>query len=386
MDFAQERVATFHDLRGGATPDAPTDRTAVVVPMTHREYGRLAAERVLSRLERVDPARVVVPVRAPADRVGGFREWLSGFNLPLSVVWCNGPRVTDLVADAGLAGEDDGGGKGRDVWLALGLALSGDEEYVVVHDADARSYDESYVPRLLFPLARGYDFSKGYYARVEDGRLYGRLFRLFYAPLVRALAETSDAPVLDYLGAFRYALAGEFAATRELVRSLRVERSWGLEVGTLGDAFDRAGFDGSAQVDLGTYEHEHRSVGGPGGLSTMAGAVGAALLRTVSTRGVDPDYAALPGRYRSVARESVERYAADAGFNGLSVDVDAERDQVDAYAEAVEPPGPDDRLPAWRDAPLDPTRLAAAARTDLAAAAATTPSELDTIADPWEAN
>ena len=389
MDYAQERVATLHDLRGGSAPDAPADRAAVVVPMTHREYGRLAAERVLSRLERVDPARVVVPVRAPADRVGGFRKWLSGFDLSLSAVWCNGPRVTDLVADAGLGGADDGGaddgGKGHDVWLALGLALAGGEEYVVVHDADARSYDESYVPRLLFPLARGYDFSKGYYARVEDGRLYGRLFRLFYAPLVRALADAHDAPILDYLGAFRYALAGEFAATRDLARSLRVERSWGLEVGTLGDAFDRAGFDGSAQVDLGTYEHEHRTVGGPSGLSTMAEAVGAALLRTVAARGVDPDYAVLPDRYRSVAREFVERYADDAAFNGLSVDVDAERDQVDAYADAVRPPGPDDRLPAWRDSPLDPTRLAEAAREDLAAAAAAAPPELDALVDPGEA-
>ena len=383
MDYAQERIATLHDLHGGSAPDAPTDRAAVVVPMTDREYGRLVAERVLSRLEHVDPARVVVPVRAPADRIGGFREWLSGFDLPLSVVWCNGPRVTDLLADAGLGGID--GGKGHDVWLALGLALAGDEEYMVVHDADARSYDESYVPRLLFPLARGYDFSKGYYARIEDGRLYGRLFRLFYAPLVRAIGDASDAPILDYLGAFRYALAGEFAVTRELGRSLRVERSWGLEVGTLGDAFDRVGFDGSAQVDLGTYEHEHRAVGGPNGLSSMAEAVGAALLRTVTTRGVDPDYATLPERYRSVARGFVERYAADAAFNDLSVDADAERDQIDAYANAVGPPGPDDRLPAWRDAPIDSTRLAAAARADLASAAATTPPELDALVDPGEA-
>ncbi len=384
MDYAQERVATLHGLREGSVPDAPTDRAAVVVPMTDREYGRLAAERVLSRLERVDPARVVVPVRAPADRVGGFREWLSGFDLSLSVLWCNGPRVTELVADAGLGGADDGG-KGRDVWLALGLALEGDEEYVVVHDADARSYDESYVPRLLFPLARGYDFSKGYYVRVEDGRLYGRLFRLFYAPLVRALADAHDAPILDYLDAFRYALAGEFAATRELARTLRVERSWGLEVGTLGDAFDRAGFDGSAQVDLGTYEHEHRAVGGPSGLSTMAEAVGAALLRTASTRGVAPDYDALPDRYRRVARGFVDRYAADAAFNGLKVDADAERDQVDEYADAVRPPGPDDRLPAWRDAPLDPRRLADATRADLAAAEADVPPECDALVDPGEA-
>ena len=366
MDYVQERVTTLHALRDVGAPDAPTDRTVVVVPMTDREYGRLAAERVLARLERVAPARVVVPIRAPADRVGAFRAWLGEFDLPLSVLWCTGPRVTDLLADANL---DGGLGKGRDVWLALGVALAGDEDYVVVHDADTRSYDASYVPRLLFPLTRGHEFSKGYYARVENDRLYGRLFRLFYAPLVRALAVAHDAPVLDYLDAFRYALAGEFAATADLAASLSIERSWGLEVSTLGDAFDRAGFAGSAQVDLGAYEHDHRAVGGPTGLSEMSQSVGEALLRTVTTRGVDPDYATLPTRYRETANRFVDRYATDAAFNGLSFDRSEEREQVAAYADAVRRPGPDDRLPAWRDAPLDPGALREAARADLAAAA-----------------
>ena len=36
------------------------DRATVVVPMTEREYAGLAAERVLSELERVDPGRVVL--------------------------------------------------------------------------------------------------------------------------------------------------------------------------------------------------------------------------------------------------------------------------------------------------------------------------------------
>jgi glucosyl-3-phosphoglycerate synthase len=362
MEYVQERVATLHDLTG-VVPEAPTDRATVVVPMTEREYGGLAAERVLSELARVDPPRLVVPLRAPADRVADFESWVTGTDVPTTVLWCNGPRVEDLLDDHGLDGER---GKGRDVWLALGQALADDAEYVAVHDADTSSYDRSYVHRLLFPLAHGFDFSKGYYARVENDRLYGRLFRLLVAPAIRALANTHDAPVLDYLASFRYALAGEFAATLPLVRRLRVHPSWGLELGTLGDAFAYAGLEGSAQVDLGTYEHDHRAVGGPTGLSEMSRSVARALFRVVEEHGVDPDYEALPGRYREVARSYVRGYAVDAAFNRLSYDRADELSQVDVYADAVVPPGEDDRLPAWRSAPISPDQVREAAEADLA--------------------
>jgi glucosyl-3-phosphoglycerate synthase len=363
MDYTQERVATLHDY-GGADPDAPTGRAAVVVPMTDREYAGLAPERVFSELERVDPAAVVVPLRAPAERVREFRDWLADFDVPLTVLWCDGPRVAELLADAGLEGEQ---GKGRDVWLALGVAARHD--YVVVHDADTTTYEARDVRKLLFPLSAGFAFSKGYYARVENDRLYGRLFRLFYEPLVAALADAHDHAVIDFLGAFRYALAGECAMTSELARGLRVQRRWGLEVGTLGEAFRLAGADAAAQVDLGRYEHDHRAVSGPTGLSEMSEGVGSALLRAVEDAGVDVDYDALADRYLAAADRLVRAYGADAAFNDLGYDAAGEREQTETYVDAVAPPGPDTRLPAWDDAGLDPDDVAAAAAADAEEAA-----------------
>jgi glucosyl-3-phosphoglycerate synthase len=363
MEYVQERVTTLHALTDHR-PDAPTGRAAVVVPMTEREYGTLAAERVLAALERVDPARVIVPLRATADRAGPFAAWLDGFDLDVEALWCDGPRLADLLAEHDLDGDR---GKGRDVWLALGRALR--EEYVVVHDADTTTYSPAFVNRLLFPIANGHEFAKGYYARVEDGALYGRLFRLFFRPLVRALAEAHDADVVEYLESFRYALAGEFAATTDLVSNFRIQRGWGLEIGTLGEAFAHAGFSGSAQVDLGRYEHDHRSVEGPTGLADMSRAVGAATLRAVDDAGVDVAYDTLPGRYHEAAEELVRRYATDAAFNGLAYDRDDERAQVTTYADAVADPGPDTRLPAWADAPISPAAVAEAAAADLEAVA-----------------
>ena len=378
MEYVQGRVATLHDL-ADPVPAAPVDRAAVVVPMAERDCLSDAAERVLRTLERIDPARVVIPLRAPAEVVGAVREWLAGYDLRVELLWCDGPRVAEFLADAGL---DGARGKGRDVWLALGRAA--DSEFVVVHDADTTTYDESFVRRLLFPLGRGYEFSKGYYARVENRRLYGRLFRLFYVPLVRTLLDAHPEPFLQYLDSFRYALAGEFAATAATARRIRVPRTWGLEVGTLADVFDVAGFAGTAQVDLGRYEHDHRGVDGSGGLSTMSRSVGETLLRGITEHGVDIDFDSLADRYRATAAGLVDQYELDAAFNGFEFDRDHEREQVSRYAEAVtRPTGSDDRLPAWEHAPIDPEAVADAAAADVADAAGATPGTA--AASPTEA-
>ena len=360
MEYVQERVTTLHDF-GDATPSAPTDRATVVVPMTDRDHASLAAERVFGSLERVDPDRVVVPLRAAEAEIDDVVAWIDEFALDVDVLWCTAPRVESLLADVGLDGR---AGKGRDVWLALGIAA--DSEYVVVHDADTKTYTDAHVPKLLFPVANGYDFSKGYYARVENGRLYGRLFRLFYVPLVCALAETVGHPIVDYFNAFRYGLAGEFAVTGDVARRLRAQRSWGLEVGTLGEAYRLAGFDRSAQVDLGVHEHDHRSVGGPQGLGDMCREVGSALFRALADTDVTPEYDELTEQYDERATQLVEQYAADAAFNGLTHDATAEREQVTTYADAIEPPGVDSRLPAWAEAPLAPDAVLDASRRAIA--------------------
>ncbi|WP_049996887.1 glycosyltransferase family protein [Halococcus sediminicola] len=361
MEYVQERITTLHGF-ADEPPAAPTDRTAVVVPMTGREYRTTAAANVFSSLATLDVATVVVALRASRERVGAVARWLSEFDCDIELLWCGGSRLETLLAERGLDGE---GGKGRDVWLALGLAS--DHEFVVVHDADALSYSAADVSRLCAPLTNGFEFVKGYYARIEQNQLFGRLFRLFYAPLVATLRERHDAPVLEYLGAFRYALAGEVALTGDLARDLRLGRSWGLEIDTLETAFEGAGFANTAQVDLGIDVHDHRTVSGSEGLAAMSREVGRALLRAVEKHNVQPDYDTLPERYRQTAARFIRQYAADAAHNGFEYDPAGEREQVGEYATAITAPAPDDRLPAWTDAPLAPHEIREVVRTDLAA-------------------
>lgn len=353
MEYTQERIATLHDLTGH-TPDAPTERAAVVVPMTDREFAGLAPEKTLATLEEIDPARVIVPLRAPASRVSSFCEWLSAFDLSLTPLWCNAPEVETLLTEHGINGNT---GKGRDVWLALGLAAR--EELIVLHDADVKSYDSSHVPRLLSPLTE-FEFSKGYYARVENNRLYGRLFRLFFTPLVEAVREGHDDAILDYLGAFRYALSGEMGFRSALAREIRLEPAWGLETGLLGETFSHAGFEGTVQVDLGVHEHDHRAVGGESGLIGMSEHVANALWRLLADRGISPDFETLPEEYRETADRFVRSYAADAAFNGLDYEPETERAQVDSYVESIRPTEGDERLPTWTETNLSPDAVAAA--------------------------
>jgi glucosyl-3-phosphoglycerate synthase len=349
MEYVQERVTTLHDY-GDANPVAPTERAAVVVPMTEREYAGLAPERTLSALEVVDPAKVVVPLSASAEHVGDFRDWLESFDLDVDLLWCSCEVVNATLVVHGLGGI---AGKGRDVWLALGHAADV-SEFVVCHDADAKTYSDRHVPKLLAPLADEYAFSKGYYARVENGQLYGRLFRLFVRPLVRALEDATDHAFVEYIGAFRYALAGEFAMTSDLACEIRAQRAFGLEIGTLADAYAHAGFERSAQVDLGRHEHDHRAVSGPTGLSDMSEQVGRALFNALADHDVPVEYDVLRPAYRDAANALVDQYAADAAFNDFAYDTGGERDQVASYAPAVRAPDRDDRLPAWRAVDLHP--------------------------------
>jgi glucosyl-3-phosphoglycerate synthase len=357
MDFAQGRITTLHDL-SGTTPSVPVDDGAVVVPIAAESTAVATPDHVFEALAEVDPAEVVVPLRGPQSVAVGVQEWVRRYDPSVTVLWCNAPEVEQLLSERDLGGR---AGKGRDVWLGVGVAADR-ADHVVVHDADATTYDETVVRRLLAPLADGdHEFVKGYYARVEGGRLYGRLARLFVAPLLHALEDHHDDAVIDYLSAFRYPLAGEFALTSRVARQFRAYPTWGLEIGTLGEAYARVGVRRSAQVDLGVYRHDHKPVSGHDGLLAMSDRVGEALLRTVEEAGVDVDYRATKSAYRDAADRLIDQYAADAAFNGLAYDPAAERDQADQYASSVRPPETDDRLPAWTDLDVSPVEVERAA-------------------------
>ncbi|MFW6436268.1 MAG: glycosyl transferase family 2 [Halococcoides sp.] len=361
MEYVQRAIATCHDF-GDADPPADLSRVAVVVPVTAAVARTPTATDVLATVADRNPARIVVPVRADRAAIGPIADWLAGFDAPTDCLWCSAPALADQLAAAGI---DAPGGKGRDVWLAVGVAASVADR-IVVHDADVQSYAPETLARLCAPLDHDYTFVKGYAARVESDGLYGRLFRLFVSPLLDAIADRHDAPIVRYLRAFRYTLSGSIATTARVARSMRPPPGWGLEIATLGTAFERAGFEATAQVDLGRHVHDHRPVTGSDGLERMAREVWAALVDVLASHSVDVDPATLRPAYRSAADRLIDQYALDARFNGLPVDPESERAQVERYADAIDQTGRIERLPAWDAIDLDPqTVRATATRAEL---------------------
>lgn len=357
MEFIQEEIATLHDF-GDATPSVSMEGVAVVVPLSAADVGREGVCHTFDVLSGLAPAEVIVPLRGAPETVRAVDSWLADGDIDGTLLWCNGPRMTRFLAASGVPAA---GGKGLDVWLALGVAAAA-HEAIVVHDADASSYAEAHVPRLAWPLGHGFDFAKGYYARIEEQRLYGRLVRLLWTPLIAALRRGRHDPFLEYLDAFRYPLAGEFAVSGSLATQLRLHPGWGLEVGMLGETYDLAGRRGTAQVDLGRHRHDHRPIEGENGLAAMATDIVSALVVALAEHDIHVDLPELATRYESVALEYLDQYAADAAFNGLAYDAHGEHAQVARYREAITDARTPGRLPRFGEAGLDPAELRAAGR------------------------
>src|SRR5690606_26760841 len=107
-------------------------------------------------------------------------------------------------------------GKGRNVWFCLGYILaSGKTRSVALHDCDIVTYHRELLARLVYPVAHpnfNYTFCKGYYSRIAQGRINGRVSRLLVTPLLRALSKIFGPPEhLDCLDSCRYPLAGSFS-------------------------------------------------------------------------------------------------------------------------------------------------------------------------------
>jgi glucosyl-3-phosphoglycerate synthase len=188
----------------------------------------------------------------------------------------------------------------------------------------------------------GFEFSKGYYARVTD-RMHGRVTRLFMTPLVRAMQGMApDAAFLRFLDSFRYPLAGEFAMRASLARINRIPGDWGLEVGMLAEVFRNCATSRVCQVDLAdTYEHKHQDLSAGDrtrGLRRMALDISKALFRTVAGEGVvftRDHFRSLQVRYVRMAEDSISRYHADAMLNGLKFDRNAEELAVATFAQSL---------------------------------------------------
>ena len=264
------------------------------------------------------------------------------------MLWNDGPRLKAL--DAKLQALDLAPkelGKGRNVWYCMGYTLaSGKAESVALHDCDITTYDRELLARLIYPVANprfNYEFCKGYYARVANGKINGRVSRLLVSPLLSALKKTvGHTDYLNYMGSFRYPLAGEFSFRRDVLNDIRIPSDWGLEIGVLSEMHRNYASNRLCQVDIAdNYDHKHQNLSldnDQDGLSKMSIDIAKALFRKLATQGVvfsHEAFRSLKATYYRMALDIVETCHNDAIMNGLSLDIHEEEKAVEMFAENI---------------------------------------------------
>jgi glucosyl-3-phosphoglycerate synthase len=357
-DFFQTgAVTTLHRLGKLDTPRLERDLEefaketpiALVLPCHVRELGSPALRGIVRELKQVRYLRQIVVGVDGANA----REWRRArkifAQLPQrpTLLWNDGPRMQRLLKQLDEAELNTGpSGKGRNVWLSFGYVLASEQSRMVaVHDCDILTYNRELLARLCYPVAHpafGFDFCKGYYARVSS-KLNGRVMRLFVTPLLRALKSISGPhPFLVYLDTFRYPLAGEVSMDIDLVRRNRIPFDWGLEVGMLAEVFRNSAPRAICQAELcENYDHKHQELSvrdSEKGLNRMAVDIMRSIFRRMASEGIKLDqglFETLQFAYTRQAEDSLRAYGADAMMNGLTFPRHEEETAVAMFGRCI---------------------------------------------------
>ncbi|WP_226702473.1 glycosyl transferase [Microbulbifer elongatus] len=355
-DFFQNGdITTLHNLSNRSLEDMEADLIrfskhrpmSLLLPSLYSELEGEALPRILKILAEVPYLSEIVIGLDRADE-SQYRDALKQFAiLPqhVRVLWNDGPRLRELDAQLkrdGLAPKE--AGKGRNVWYCLGYILaSGRGEAIALHDCDIVTYDRMMLARLFYPVANpnfSYEFCKGYYSRVANGKINGRVCRLLVTPLIRTLKKIyGHTPYLEYMDSFRYSLAGEFSFRRDVVNDLRIPSDWGLEIGVLSEMHRNYSTNRLCQVDIAhAYDHKHQDVSFDDehcGLSKMSIDIAKSFFRKLATQGTvfsSETFRSIKATYFRVALDFVETYRNDAIINGLKFDIHKEEQTVELFA------------------------------------------------------
>lgn len=357
MDYKQELITTIHDfgtdlqkLETRTIQLTEDISTAVIIPALYEELERPALANICNHLKNCKFVKqIIISLYANTqEQYAKAAKFFAILPQPTVIIWENGARVTKILEE--LKNRDlnllNFRGKGRAVWLALGVATL-KAEVIALHDADITTYNRSYPLKLLYPLLEkefGIAFNKAYYARLGNSphTLHGRVVRLFVTPLLTSLIDMfGNKDYLRYLNAYRYSLSGEFALTNDLALNIRIPANWGLEVGLLSEVYRNVAHKRIAQIDLGLFEHKHQKLGNSTneGLQKMCRDIFRSILRTLTeSENVvisESHIHALRVKYRREAQDYTRQYFVDAAFNQLSYDRHQEEVTTELFEKVI---------------------------------------------------
>jgi len=331
----------------------------LIIPALASEFtnpeNRPVFKNILSELRGATYLKnIILGLDAAGEKdVALLKEIISNVGLEnVLIQWNDGPhfsRLYELLESSGI--DLSQRGKGRNVFMSFGVAIVLSATSVGLLDADIKTFQQSQLDRLFFPVqVCNYQFSKAYYARSDGKQFFGRVKRLLVDPLLIALkrkftdsGEEKMLRIIDYLLLFNYQLSGEFVINAEILKRMKYTVNWGVEILTLIEAYRKANQIAQVEFSKGFFEHKHQKVSTDDpnkGLHKMTTDIIATLLNAlIVEEGLEVSshfFRDLSLTYQSVAEDLIRKYAENARLNGLYYDRDREEGFVnDVITDAI---------------------------------------------------
>ncbi len=355
-DFSQNGiVSTLHDFGTKSTTEIEKDllnfskerKMELILPCLYSELEGGALPNIVDQISKTKYLNHVIIGLDKASESQAKKAWkfFKKINVPFTILWNDGPKLKKLDSELkkkNLAPNQMG--KGRNVWYCIGMCIARDTaRSVALHDCDIKTYDRRMLAKLFYPVVNplfNFEFCKGYYPRIANNKMNGRVARLLVGPLLTALEKTiGQSEYLNFMKSFKYPLAGEFSFRRNILPELRISSDWGIEVGILSEMQRSFSPNNICQVDLAdAYDHKHQDLSiddETKGLSKMSIDIIKTFIKKLATQGKSfsrETFRSLKATYYRSALDLIDIYRSDAAMNGLKFDSHKEEEAVELFA------------------------------------------------------
>ena len=355
-DFSQNGiVSTLHDFGTKSTAEIEKDllsfskerKMELILPCLYSELEGSALPNIVDQISKTKYLNHVIIGLDKATESEAKKAWkfFKKINVPFTILWNDGPKLKKLDTELkkkNLAPNEMG--KGRNVWYCIGMCIARDTaRSVALHDCDIKTYDRRMLAKLFYPVVNplfNFEFCKGYYPRIANNKMNGRVARLLVGPLLTALEKTiGKSDYINFMKSFKYPLAGEFSFRRNVLPELRISSDWGIEVGILSEMQRSFSPNNICQVDLAdTYDHKHQELSiddETQGLSKMSIDIIKTFIKKLATQGNSfsrEKFRSLKATYYRSALDLIDIYRSDAEMNGLKFDSHKEEEAVELFA------------------------------------------------------
>ena len=355
-DFSQNGiVSTLHDFGTKSTTEIEKDllnfskerKMELILPCLYSELDGSALPNIVDQISKTKYLNHVIIGLDKASESQAKKAWkfFKKINVPFTILWNDGPKLKKLDSELkkkNLAPNQMG--KGRNVWYCIGMCIARDTaRSVALHDCDIKTYDRRMLAKLFYPVVNplfNFEFCKGYYPRIANNKMNGRVARLLVGPLLTALEKTiGKSDYINFMKSFKYPLAGEFSFRRNVLPELRISSDWGIEVGILSEMQRSFSPNNICQVDLAdAYDHKHQDLSiddETKGLSKMSIDIIKTFIKKLATQGNSfsrETFRSLKATYYRSALDLIDIYRSDAAMNGLKFDSHKEEEAVELFA------------------------------------------------------